>query len=73
MFEVKINAKGQITIPKSLREKFGLKSGISLTVAEDAGKILIKPAAACGRCGKALPSLSSTCPDCPPPKIIKVY
>ncbi len=76
MDEVKINKRGQITIPKALRDRFGLESGISLSIAEDDGKIIIRPAIVCHHCGKTLPDAfrkSHTCPSCPPPVIIKVY
>ncbi len=38
----KITARGQITLPKELREKFGLKSGNTLYFLEVDGSIVLK-------------------------------
>lgn len=76
MKKIKINKKGQITIPKEFREKYGLVPGISLDIRADGGKIIIKPAYTCHNCGKALPDdLGSrgTCADCPTPKTVIIY
>ncbi len=76
MDEVKINKRGQITIPKEIRDRLGLEAGISLLVIEDERKITLRPAIVCRRCGKALPDAfrnSRTCPDCPPPNFIRIY
>ncbi len=39
-----VTSKGQITIPKAIRERFGLTSGvvIDFTVSDD-GRILVRP------------------------------
>ena len=76
MAEIKMNAKGQISIPKSMREKCGLLAGMPLEVNVIEGRIVIVPAIRCHRCGKALPEefrKTCLCPDCPPTEIIKVY
>ena len=76
MTKIKINKKGQITIPKEFREKHGLVPGISLDIRADGDKIIVKPAYTCHNCGKALPDeLGSrgACADCPPPKVFIVY
>ena len=69
---MKINERGQITIPKELREKYALLPGIKLTVEERDGKILLQPSNFCPSCKKALPD-GESCPDCPPPKTTYVY
>ncbi len=51
---VQMSPKGQILIPKRLREKYGVKPGSRVQILEEPGGILIKPApedpigAACG-------------------------
>lgn len=51
---IQISQKGQILIPKRIREKYGIKSGSNVQILEQPGGILIKPApedpiaAACG-------------------------
>lgn len=42
MTETTITKKGQITIPKSLREKMHLNSGDKLEWTEEDGKIILK-------------------------------
>lgn len=43
MYEIKVTSKGQVTIPKEIREKMGLQSGDYLEVKESAaGGYLIK-------------------------------
>ena len=72
----KINQKGQITIPKEIREKYGLVRGITLDIRADGDKIIVKPAYTCHNCGKALPDeLGSrgACADCHLPKVFIVY
>ena len=76
MEEIKMNKRGQITIPKSIRDTYGWFSGITLEIKEGETKIMIKPAIVCHRCKKPLSDefrKTGTCPDCPPPDIIKVY
>jgi len=73
---LKIDENGQITIPRSIREKYGLVSGISFVINENKGKITIEPAIVCYRCGRVLSDefeKEKTCPDCPPPKRIVIY
>ena len=55
MAEMKMNKNGQITIPKSIRDKYGWFSGITLAIREDEKKIEVVPAFVCHRCGRALP------------------
>ena len=71
MFEVKLNKKGQITFPASVQEKYGLSEGVTLTVTEDGGTLIVKPLYFCNGCKKARVD-GTTCPNCTP-KIIKVY
>lgn len=40
---VSITSKGQLTIPKNLREKFGLKEGTKAIAIETSKGVLIKP------------------------------
>ena len=54
MTVVQVSLKGQILIPKSLREKYGVKPGSKVQILEEPGSLIIKPApedpieAACG-------------------------
>ena len=76
MDEIKMNAKGQIAIPKSMREKLGWSSEIPLAIAVIEGKVVVCPTIVCPACKKALPEAyrkAGRCPTCPPSKIIKVY
>ncbi len=76
MAEIKMNKRGQITIPKEIRDTYGWFSNITLEIKEDERKIILVPAIVCHRCGKPLSDKfrkTGTCPDCPPPKIITVY
>ena len=51
---VRISPKGQILIPKKIREKYGVKPGSTVQILEETDGIVIKPApedpiaAACG-------------------------
>ncbi len=51
---VQISPKGQILIPKRIREKYGVRPGSHVQILEEPGGIVIKPApedpiaAACG-------------------------
>jgi len=38
----KIGKRGQVTIPKELRERFGIKSGDDVVIHEEAGKLVIE-------------------------------
>ncbi len=40
---VRVSQKGQATIPKGLREKFGIETPGEVFVYEDAGRIVIEP------------------------------
>lgn len=40
---VRVSQKGQATIPKGLREKFGIEAPGEVFVYEDAGRIVIEP------------------------------
>ncbi|ERG95760.1 AbrB/MazE/SpoVT family DNA-binding domain-containing protein [Haloquadratum walsbyi] len=40
---VRVSQKGQATIPKDLREKFGIETPGEVFVYEDQGRIIIKP------------------------------
>lgn len=39
---VRVSSKGQIVIPRRMRERFGLKAGDMLVIASDGENILIK-------------------------------
>lgn len=43
MYRIKITAKGQITLPKMLRENIGLKEGDYLEASTQNDSILLKP------------------------------
>ncbi|MBN1103304.1 MAG: AbrB/MazE/SpoVT family DNA-binding domain-containing protein [Deltaproteobacteria bacterium] len=51
---VPVSAKGQILVPKRIREKFGIRPGGRVLIIEESSGILLKPApedpieAACG-------------------------
>lgn len=40
---VRVSRKGQATIPKALREKFGIEAPGEVFVYEDAGRIVVEP------------------------------
>ncbi len=40
---VNVGEKGQIVIPKKLRDEFKIEKGSKLLITEDKGKIIIKP------------------------------
>lgn len=45
MPSAKISSKGQMVIPKAIREKLGLKSGDTLDfIIQDGGEIIVRPA-----------------------------
>jgi len=46
MSVVKISSKGQVVIPKSIRERLGLRNGDKLRIFLEAQKITIVPASA---------------------------
>lgn len=72
MHQMKINKKGQITVPKLIRDKYGLKDGISLTLKDCDGKLTLEPINFCYTCKKALPD-GTPCPNCPPREGIYLY
>jgi len=43
MTTVKVSSKGQIVLPKSIREKFGIKEGDELEVLDFGDEIVIVP------------------------------
>ena len=38
----KVGKRGQVTIPKELRERFGIKGGDDVVIREEAGKLVIE-------------------------------
>ncbi len=54
MAVVRVSPKGQILIPKKIREKYQVKPGLKVEIWEESGGIVIRPApidpiaAACG-------------------------
>ena len=76
MSEVKINKKGQIVIPKYIRDKYGLAPGITLFIEDFDYYIGVRPISKCPRCGKALPDElrdRGACEGCPLPEKIIIY
>ena len=76
MYRYKINKRGQITIPKYIRDKHGFVQGISFYFCEREREIIIYPVCQCCSCGKALPDElidRGACLSCPPPKITVLY
>ncbi|MDX6331191.1 MAG: hypothetical protein QOI83_3574 [Streptomycetaceae bacterium] len=51
---MKLNAKGQVTIPAGLREKYGLRAGDEIDVVEDDGVLRIVRVAAAETHGERL-------------------
>jgi len=43
MYTAKVSAKGRITIPKPLREKYGLKKGSEVRVTDHDGVLTVVP------------------------------
>ena len=76
---LKISEKGTITIPKYIREKYGLTSGVVLYLSDNGDKeIKLRPAGICSACGKPLKEEDldrRACPGCTPDpsKAIKIY
>ena len=66
MYQIKSNSKGQITIPKAIREKYGLTAKITRIIYDCDVKIAIEPNNTFFRCHKALPDGAISCLDCPP-------
>lgn len=54
MTVIQVSPKGQILIPKAIREKYGVKPGSNVYILEEPDSIIVKPApedpiaAACG-------------------------
>ena len=44
MTVVQVSPKGQVLIPKAIREKYGVKPGSNVYIIEEPDSILIKPA-----------------------------
>lgn len=42
MTEITVSTKGQIVLPKELRDKYGLKPGTKLTIRDDHGKLTLE-------------------------------
>jgi AbrB family looped-hinge helix DNA binding protein len=40
---VRLSSKGQILVPKHLREKFGLNPGSKVRLTEEAGRLVLTP------------------------------
>jgi AbrB family looped-hinge helix DNA binding protein len=58
-----LTSKGQITVPKSIRERFDLRPGDRLDfVVEDDGRILVEPS---GGPGRLIGLLSEFAPEAP--------
>ena len=76
--ELKVNAKGNICIPKRVCEKEGFLPGVSYTCHATKEGIIIKPRYTCSRCAKPLADElkeRGACLTCEPRerKIIELY
>ena len=76
--EIKIDAKGKVTIPKFYREKYNLKPGTDLKLTDRSEELTLTVIHACSACGKALPEElyeRGACATCTPKekKIIQIY
>lgn len=40
---MKVDSKGRVTVPKELRERFGLDPGTEVEVREEEGRVVIEP------------------------------
>ena len=72
----KINKRGQITIPKHVRDRHGWTTDIPMGIEMREGEIIIKPLHACCRCGRALTeelAKRGACLTCAPPEIHVIY
>lgn len=58
--EAKINEKGQLLIPKILRDSYGLKPGSSAILSEEGNSLVIKPKKSMAEFAKFLDSLPRT-------------
>lgn len=45
VYRVKVGERGQITIPKALRDRYGLKKGVEVEVAADRSVLRVRRAA----------------------------
>jgi AbrB family looped-hinge helix DNA binding protein len=69
IMKIKVDSRGKITIPKKMREKYGLTRGIEVEIDNYDGIIRVKPAVTCSACKKALPKELYTrdaCAECTP-------
>ncbi len=76
MSEVKINKRGQITVPKDIREELGLTEGVTLRMLTNGKQIIIEPQIYCHHCGKILTDEyreTRACPTCPKIKRVEIY
>ena len=78
--EIKINSRGQITIPKELRKMIGFFPGIKCEAVYvdyySYKGILIKPYNyKCKECGNEIPEgkIGDFCPECQEKHSVKVY
>ena len=49
----KLSQKGQITVPKHLREQLGIRAGDELELIEDGGRLLVRKAPPSDQAGDA--------------------
>lgn len=64
---MKINEKGQVTIPKKLREKYNLSKGVDFEICEQDGSLIITPIHRCYYCKKAFTATitnQDACTEC---------
>ena len=54
---IPVNEKGQVVIPKVLRDSYGIVSGGEVMIGESEGKIFIEPAMTKAEFAKALEAL----------------
>lgn len=39
---MRVTVKGQVTLPKRVRERYGIKPGMEVEIVEDAGRIVVR-------------------------------
>ena len=77
MYDLKVNKRGQLVIPKTFLKKIGLQPNFSVHASCYNNEITIIPTYRCFYCRKPLPdelSERNTCLTCPSePPLIKLY
>lgn len=69
VYKVKMNKKGQITVPKIFREWLDYVDGTTFKIDVVEGILRLEPLVYCRRCGRAMPESfrgALVCEKCPP-------